>query len=111
MLSEVVEIIKSAWGDTYDDFAFRGDDYIPAHRFRRSWYHGDDEKPFRLAGTSAIMINSPREEDILRAANQASQYGQHLFLLRGTAAPAHEWACDPGEVLMAEHKIVAMVVA
>ena len=106
-IQEAIEYIKNE--NTNDDFAFRGDDFIPVRKFRNSRYHGDDEQEFNLGGVSAIKVNAYGEQYIREAANTAKRYGKNLFLLQGYAINAHEWANDPGECLMTEHKIVGII--
>lgn len=107
-IQEAIEYIENE--DTNDDFAFRGDDFIPESTFRSSWYHGDEEEEFELGGVSAIKVMACSEQYIRKAAEAAKSYGKNLFLLQGYAINAHEWTNDPGECLMAEHKIVCIVV-
>lgn len=107
-ISEAIEYIEN--DETNNDFAFRGDDFIPESTFNYSWYHGDDEEEFELDGVSAIKVMGYSETHILKSANMAQQYGKNIFLLSGCAINAHEWASDPGECLMTEHEIVGIVV-
>jgi hypothetical protein len=90
-IQEAIEYIKNE--NTNDDFAFRG----------------DDEPEFNLGGVSAIKVNAYGEQYVREAANTAKRYGKNLFLLQGYAINAHEWANDPGECLMTEHKIVGII--
>jgi hypothetical protein len=109
-VEEVIDYILNA--ETSDDFSFRGDSYIPARKFRNSHYHPsdvDDGEEFDLGGVSAIKVMDYSEQYIRDAAKHARRYGSNLFLLQGEATNAHEWANDPGEVLMASHKIICIV--
>lgn len=104
---EAVEYILN--DDSFDDFTFRGDDFIPSKKFRKSKYHGDEEGEFQLPGVSSINIPAYDKEYILEAINKARRYGDNIFLLRGKKRNAHEWASDPDEVLMEDHSIVAII--
>jgi hypothetical protein len=106
-VQEVIDYIEDT--DTFDDFAFRGDNYIPAKNFRDSWYHGDDMPEYQLHGVSAIKVMAPHKSYILDAMKLAKKYGNTLFLLRGQAINADEVTNDPGECLMTSHKIVCIV--
>lgn len=106
-IEEAIEYIQD--DETNDDFSFRGDNCVPKNTFNNSWYHGDDDSEFNLGGVSAIAVTSYAAKDIYDAAIAAKRYGKNLFLLRGSAMNAHEWANDPGECLMSEHKIVGIV--
>lgn len=106
-IQEAIEYIQNE--ETNDDFAFRSDDFTPESTFNNSWYHGDDEPEFELDGVSAIKVMAYGESYIRKAAEMAKRYGSNLFLLQGYAINAHEWANDPGECLMTEHKIVGII--
>ena len=109
-IQEVIEYIENK--DTNDDFAFRGDDYIPARKFRNSFYHPsdiDDGETYNLGGVSSIKVMASSEKYIIEAANLARPYGSNLFLLQGTAINAVEENHDKDECLMIEHKIICIV--
>ena len=110
-IQEAIEYIENE--DTNDDFAFRGDDYIPARKFRNSFYHPsdiDDGETYNLGGVSSIKVMVNSEKYIVEAANLARQYGKNLFLLQGSAINADEENHDKDECLMTEHKIVCVIV-
>lgn len=106
-IKETIEYIKN--DESNDDFAFRGDDFVPECKFNNSRYHGDDESEFELGGVSAIKITAYGEKYIQEAARLAKRYGKNIFLLKGQAINAHAWANDPGECLMQAHQIVAVI--
>lgn len=106
-LEEVIDYIES--DNTWDDFSFRGDDYIPARNFRKSSYHGDDEPEYQLHGVSAVNVAANHKEYIVKAICTARKYGENVFLLRGEAQNADEVNHDPDEVVMVSHKIVGIV--
>lgn len=95
--------------DPYYTMGFRGDDFIPVRKFRKSSYHGDEESEFQLSGVSAIVIQPVNEEGIIKAITKARKYGKNVFLLKGEWENAHEVFNDPGEILFTEHKILAIV--
>ena len=110
-IQEAIEYIKNE--DTNDDFAFRGDNFIPSGAFNNSFYHPsdiDDGEEYELDGVSAIKVVACEEQYIVKAAKMAKKYGKNLFLLQGCADNADEENHDPGECLMTEHKIVCLVV-
>ena len=109
-IQEAVEYIKNE--DTNDDFSFRGDNFIPARKFRNSFYHPsdiDDGESYDLGGVSAIKVTTNSERNIAQAANMAKTYGRNLFLLQRRAINADEENHDAGECLMTEHKIICIV--
>jgi hypothetical protein len=110
-LQEVIEYLNN--DESNDDFAFRGDDFIPADgdAYRNSWYHGDDADEFELAGVSAIHISTYCENDIIRSICKARAYGNNVVLLRGYTTNAHEWAHDPGECLVQNNVVVCVIEA
>jgi hypothetical protein len=95
--------------DSFDDFAFRGDDFVPVKRFRKSKYHGDDRSEYQLNGVSAIHIPALNDEYIKDAIRQARKYGKNIFLLRGESQNADDTYNDPGEICMVSHEIVCIV--
>lgn len=107
-VQEVIEYLNS---DENGDFAFRGDDFIPAdgEKYNNSFYHGDDEDEFELGGVSAIAISSYYDNDIIDAICNARKYGNNVVLLRGEQINAHEWANDPGECLIQNNEVVCIV--
>lgn len=106
-VSEVIEYLQN--NESTNDFAFRGDNFTPARKFRNSRYHGDDEPEYELPGVSAIAIPAMYPEYIKDAINRARRYGRNVYLLRGTATNADEANHDPQELLMTSHRIVCMV--
>lgn len=92
------------------DFAVRGDDFTPSKKFRRSWYHGDDTKPFRLAGVSAVSIPYYSADYVARAVRNAKKYGKTVHLISGTQINAHEIYHDPGECLIIDNKIECIII-
>ena len=109
-IQEVIEYLNN--DETNDDFAFRGDDFVPADGgYKNSWYHGDDEEEFELDGVSAININSYRDNDIIKAVGRARMYGENVVLLRGYQINAHEWANDPGECLIQNNEVICIIEA
>ena len=97
--------------ETNDDFAFRGDDFIPAEGegYKNSWYHGDDAEEFELDGVSAIHISTYSDSDIIKSICMARAYGNNVVLLRGITTNAHEWANDPGECLVQNNVVVCVI--
>lgn len=108
-VSEVIEYLKN--DDSFDDFAFRGDDFVPSSNFKNSRYHGDDEPEYELNGVSAIAIPAMQSRYITDAIKSAVKYGRNIYLLRGRAINADEVNHDPQEVLIQNHTIVCMVTA
>jgi hypothetical protein len=108
-LQEVIEYLNN--DESNDDFAFRGDDYIPADgdAYRNSWYHGDDADEFELDGVSAIHISTYRDADISKSICLAKAYGNSVVLLRGRTTNAHEWANDFGECLVKNNEVVCVI--
>jgi len=106
-VAEVVEYLTNV--DTFDDFSFRGDDFIPVKRFRKSRYHGDERPKYQLPGVSAIFIPALEEQYIMDAIKRARLYGKNVFLLRGQLQNADDVYNDPGEILMVRHEIVCIV--
>lgn len=104
---QVIEYIENS--ETFDDFAFRGDDFIPAKSFRKSRYHGDDGPEYELKGVSSIKVADCQEQYIIEAMEQARKYGDNLFLLQGRAINADDENHDHGECLMTSHKIICIV--
>ena len=108
-VQEVIEYLNN--DETNDDFAFRGDDFIPAEGecYKNSWYHGDDADEFELDGVSAININSYRDADVIKAIGRARMYGDNVVILRGYQINAHEWAHDPGECLIQNNEVICVI--
>jgi hypothetical protein len=107
-IDQVIEYLNNDESDF--DFAFRGDDFIPAKKFRASRYHGDDRASFKLRGVSAICIPTYSEDHIWRAMLTAGKYGDNVFLLRGRQENADAEYNDPNEVIIRDHEIVCRIV-
>lgn len=107
-VQEVIEYLNN--DETNDDFAFRGDDFVPANGgYRNSWYHGDDADEFELDGVSAVNISTYHDKDIIDAICKAKKYGNNVVLLRGYQINAHEWANDPSECLIQNNEVVCVI--
>jgi len=107
-VQEVIEYLNN--DESNDDFAFRGDDFIPEKGgYKNSSYHGDDADEFELDGVSAIYINTYRDADIIKAIGRARMYGDNVVLLRGYEINAHEWAHDPDECLIQNNEVVCVI--
>lgn len=108
-VQEVIEYLNN--DETNYDFAFRGDDFVPAEgeAYNNSSYHGDDEDEFELDGVSAININSYCVADVIKAIGRARMYGNNVVLLRGYQINAHEWANDPDECLIQNNAVVCVI--
>ena len=105
-IEQVAEIITS--DDTFDDFAVRGDDVIPADgHYRNSRFHGDECGEFEMPGVSAIDI--PGVDYLADAVESAAKYGHTVVLLRGYEINANEEYNDPGECLMQDSTIVCVI--
>lgn len=108
-IQEVIEYLNN--DETNDDFAFRGDDFVPAdgEGYKNSRYHGDDAEEFELDGVSAIYIPSYHDADIIRSICMAKAYGNNVVLLRGYTTNGHEWAHDSHECLVQNNEIVCVI--
>ena len=103
---EAIEYIQN--DETFDDFSFRGDDFIPEDKFNDSQYHGDDEyATSELSGVSAIFIPEKSESYIVEAIKLAAKYGKNIFLLAGENRSNMEG--DYHEVLVQCHRIVGII--
>jgi hypothetical protein len=92
-------------------FAVRGDDYIPARKFRNSWDRPDGVKTTRLDGVCACFVaENDMFGDYLDVSSlpDTSAYGRHRFLLRGEKLGYgnDEWS---SEIILANHKIIAII--
>ena len=109
-IGEVVEYINNSnYIEPCNHFSIRGDDYTPVKKFRKSKYHGDDCAEHTLSGTSAIVITYPSADYIQQAIDIAEKYGKKVFLLEGEIYNAGDIDCDPCEILVGGHKIVAEI--
>jgi hypothetical protein len=106
-VSEAITIIDSA--DSFDDFAIRGDDYVPEVSFANSHYHGDEESEFELDGISCFKLDF--SDQIINKIARAKKYGKYVFLLRGRCHNAHEVYCDPDESLINNNEILGVIVS
>ena len=108
-VQEVIEYLNN--DESGDDFAFRGDDFVPGvgGKYNNSCYHGDDADEFELDGVSAINITSYRERDVIKAIGRARMYGENVVLLRGYQTNSHEWANDPDECLIQNNQVVCVI--
>lgn len=102
---EAIDLIKN--DESFDDFAFRGDDFVPAKKFRNSRYHGDDEPEYKLNGVSAITVYAPGADYIKQAIAKARKYGNNVFLLAGKTAS--NYSGDKDEILMTEYRIIGII--
>jgi len=96
--------------DSSDDFAFRGDNFEPVRKFRKSKYHGDNMPEYQLPGVSAVNIAAYRAEYIVKAIEEAKRYGKNVYLLKGETRNADDITGDPHEVIMMSHEIVCIVI-
>lgn len=95
-----------------DDFAIRGDNFIPADgKYSNSRYHGDSEDDYGLdlGGVSAIAIPRYTERHISAAVARAKKYGKFAVLLRGQQMNAHPVYNDPGECLIDNNQVVCII--
>ena len=107
-IQEVIEYLEN--DTSFDDYAFRGDDFIPERDFNNSYYHGDDEAEYELPGVSAIFIPAFEESYITKSIEKARHYGKNVFLLRGQMTNADDVNHDPDELIMMNNEIIAIVV-
>lgn len=111
-VDDVLTIIQNSdYCDFRFHFVFRGDNYIPKSKFRRSRVHADDCEGKLLKGVSAIFVEYGENirEDVIEAIARAKRYGEHVYLLEGEITNADEEYNDYNEVCVLNHKIVCMV--
>ena len=112
-LAEATEYIKNH-DDPFVEFGIRVDSFIPNDKFNNSWYRGDEYDEYELSGVSVIKVMARGEKYVNQAYEMSKPYaeygeGKHMFLLEGECTNADEVTHDPGEALMIEHKIVAII--
>ena len=105
-LLEAVEYIEN---HEDENFAFRGDDYIPVKKFRPSRYHGDDPvKNKSIGGVCAIGVSSSGNDrkQIIARACLARYYGENVFLLKYERSGCGE---DNFEYILSDHQIIGLI--
>lgn len=112
-LNEAIEYIENH-DDPFIEFGFRADTFIPKDKFNNSWYHGDDMPEYELGGVSVVKVMAADEMYIKQVYRQLQEYyignrDDTVFLLEGECVNADEVTHDPGEALMVEHRIVAIL--
>lgn len=104
-LIEAIEYIE-----THEDenFAFRGDDYVPVKKFRPSRYHGDDPVEKKsIGGVCAIGVSSAAErEEIAARACLAREYGVYVYLLKYERS---DYGDDRFEYVLSDHQIIGRI--
>jgi hypothetical protein len=114
---EAVEYVNShlAEIDPYgvEMFAIRGDNYLPALRFRPSHVWDDGNKlPETLPGVCALWFVTRdiygEWGDVVEIPS-TKEYGRYRFLLRGRRHDMDGTENDQREIILSSHEIIAIV--
>lgn len=114
---EAIEYVNSHLSeiDPYSGemFAIRGDDYIPAKKFRSSNVWEDGNKlTEKLPGVCAcwfVVRDVYGDWEGVEEIPSMKEYGDYRFLLRGYRYDVDGTESDQGEIILSNHEIVAIV--
>jgi len=113
--AEAIEYIRTNAGSlNYENsecFAVRGDNFIPAKKFRNSWNRPDGIKTTRMNGVCACFVAKNDmfgEYENIDTLPDTKCYGKNRFLLKGELIESgnDEW---DGEVVLGKHSIIAII--